>query len=180
MDHRKDFIIHFTGLSIGNHQFEFEVDDTFFESYEYSELHHGKVRVDVDLEKQERMLLFSFQIEGSVEVTCDRCGEEFMLPLSGTEQLIVKFGNEYAEENADIITIPATDYKFDLSPFLYEYLHLMLPSRILHPDDENGNTSCNPEVLKRLEQLAPHPSTDPRWDALSRLKNGDHSENSNQ
>ena len=170
MKHLKDFIIQFVGLSIGNHQFEFEVDDSFFEYFEYSQLQHGRAFIKVELEKQERMMIFSIAIDGSVEVTCDRCGEEFFLPVSGDERLIVKFGEEYAEESDEIICIPATEYQIDLAPFIYEYLHLILPGRILHPDNQDGSSGCNPEILKRIEALAPQKSSDPRWEVLNKLK----------
>lgn len=170
MKHLKDFTIQFVGLGIGNHQFEFEVDDAFFEHFEYSQLQHGKVTIGVELEKQERMMIFSFLFQGSVEVTCDRCGEEFFLPVSGNERLIVKFGEEYAEESDEIITIPATEYQIDLSPFIYEYLHLILPARILHPSDREGVSGCNPEILKKLDIYSPHKSSDPRWEVLNKLK----------
>ena len=173
MDYLKDFIIHFVGLSVGNHQFEFEVNDLFFEHFEYSQLQHGSVKVEVDLEKQERMLVFSFRINGSVEVVCDRCADEFMLPVSGTEHLIVKYGEEFAEESDDMITIPATEYKIDLAPFIYEYLHLMLPVRIVHPDGPDGKTNCNADTLQILEKLSVHTDMDPRWEILNNLKNED-------
>ncbi|NVO18485.1 MAG: DUF177 domain-containing protein [Bacteroidetes bacterium] len=173
MDYLKDFIVHFVGLSIGNHQFDFEVRDQFFEAFEYSQLQHGNVRVKVDLEKQDRMMVFSFSFDGKVEVLCDRCGEEFMFHLQGEEQLIVKFGEDYKEESEDMIIIPSTEYKIDLSSFIYEYLHLMLPTRIVHPEDEAGNTTCNPDTLRRLAELAPHPVSDPRWAALGILQQED-------
>jgi uncharacterized protein len=170
VDYLKDFVIHFVGLSIGNHQFDFEVSDRFFEQFEYSQLKHGQVRILVDLEKQDRMMVFNFELTGMVEVTCDRCGEEFMLPLDGSERLIVKFGSEFKEESDDMIVIPSTEYKIDIAPYIYEYLHLILPWRIIHPDDADGNTTCNPDTLRRLEELAPRVSTDPRWAALGELK----------
>ncbi len=170
MDYLKDFIIHFVGLSVGNHHFEFDVNDLFFERFEYSQLHQGNVKVLVELDKQERMLVFSFHLEGTIEVTCDRCAEEFSMPVSGNEHLIVKYGGEYAEESDDMITIPATEYKVDLSPYIYEYLHLMLPVRIVHPEDENGHSDCNQETLRILNELTAHTDTDPRWDVLNRLK----------
>jgi uncharacterized metal-binding protein YceD (DUF177 family) len=67
--------------------------------------------------------------------------------------------------------IPDTAHEIDLAPFLYEYIHLLLPVRRVHPDERNGQSGCNPEVLKKLEELAPHPHLDPRWETLNRLKN---------
>lgn len=169
MNPLKEFIIPFVGLELGNHRFDFEVDDKFFEQFEYSQIHSAKLKVTVSLEKQERMLIFGTEISGEVDAVCDRCGDSFMLPVDGSEQLIVKFGEQYTEESDDVVVIPATDYKFDLAPFIYEYSHLMLPARILHPDDENGNSTCDPEVLKRLSDMAPHDTVDPRWEALKNL-----------
>jgi uncharacterized metal-binding protein YceD (DUF177 family) len=172
VDYLKDYIIHFVGLSIGNHLFDFEVNDTFFEQFEYSQLQRGLVKIQVNLDKQDRLMVFTFDIKGTVEVTCDRCGEEFMLPVSGKQNLIVKFGAEFQEESEDMIVIPTTEYKIDLSSFIYEYLHLMLPWRIVHPDDAEGKTRCNPEALRLLEELTPHSTLDPRWDALNAIQQG--------
>ena len=169
VDYLKDFTIHFVGLSIGNHHFDFEVSDRFFEQFEYSQLQHGSVHVFVNLEKQERIMVFDFSFDGQVEVICDRCGEEFMFPLLGKEHLIVKFGVEYKEESEEMIIIPSTEYKIDLSSFIYEYLHLMLPVRIVHPDGDGGKTSCNAEALRRLEALAPKKTIDSRWEALGKI-----------
>lgn len=180
MDYLKDFVIHFVGLSVGNHQFEFEVNDLFFEQFEYSQLQHGKVKVVVDLDKQERMLVFSFRMDGAVEVVCDRCADEFMLPLSGTEHLIVKYGEGYTEESDDMITIPSTEYKVDLAPFIYEYIHLLLPVKIVHPDDADGKTTCNADTLQILEKLTVHTDTDPRWDILNNLKTEDQENEENE
>ena len=41
----KDFIIPFVGLNEGIHDFTFNVDDKFFESFDYSEIKKGKVEV---------------------------------------------------------------------------------------------------------------------------------------
>lgn len=172
VDNLKDFIIHFVGLSIGNHQFDFEVNDLFFERFEYSQLKKGLVKVTADLEKQENMMVFSFHFHGYVEVTCDRCGEEFNLPLDSNERYIVKLGAEFVEESDDMITIPSTEYKFDLAPYLYESLHLMLPPKVVHPDDEGGHSLCNPDTLRKLEEMSPHTSPDPRWNILTRLNPG--------
>lgn len=170
MNPLKEFIIPFVGLELGNHRFDFEVEDKFFEQFEYSQIHSAKLKVTVELQKQERMLIFDTEIRGEVEALCDRCGGNLRLPVSGNEQLIVKFGENYSEESDDVVVIPLTEYKFDMAPFIYEYAHLILPARILHPDDENGNPTCDPDVLKRLSELAPHEKADPRWDALKNLQ----------
>jgi hypothetical protein len=61
--------------------FEFDLDDRFFACFEGSELSHGKFHVEVEMEKKERLLNFNFHFDGSVRVVCDRCAEEFDMPL---------------------------------------------------------------------------------------------------
>jgi uncharacterized metal-binding protein YceD (DUF177 family) len=165
----KEYTIQFVGLEPGNHQFEFEVNDSFFEHFEFSQIQHGTIHVTIDLQKMERMMIFDINIDGKVLVTCDRCTNEFDLPLHDTQRLIVKLGAEYTEESEDVVVIPETDYQFNLASYIYEFIHLALPARLLHPDDANGNSTCDPDMLRLLETLTPTESVDPRWEALKKL-----------
>ena len=58
--------------------------------------------------------------------------------------------------------------------FVYESIMLALPIQVLHPDDENGNSTCNPEILKIMNEHSPdakkEDEIDPRWEALKKLK----------
>jgi uncharacterized metal-binding protein YceD (DUF177 family) len=165
----KEYTIQFVGLELGNHQFEFEVNDSFFEHFEFSQIQHGQIHVTVDLEKMERMMILNIGIEGEALVSCDRCTNEFSFPISDTQRLIVKLGAEYMEESEDVVVIPETEYKFDLSTYIYEFIHLALPARLLHPDDEDGNSTCDPDILRLLETLTSTETLDPRWEALKKL-----------
>ena len=166
----KEYNIQFVGLEPGNHQFEFDVDDSFFEHFEFSQIQHGNVHIAVDLEKSERMMIFNIALQGKVQVTCDRCNEEFDFELSDTEKLIVKLGAEYVEESDDVVVIPETEYQFSIASYVYEFIHLALPARLLHPEDKNGNSNCDKDMLQRLESLRAPETIDPRWEALKKLK----------
>jgi uncharacterized protein len=171
----KHFIIPFSGLKAGNHPFTFEIEDAFFEHFEYSEVRKGKLHVDCMLDKQSRMMVLYFDISGEVIVPCDRCGEDFNLPVEGSEKLIVKFGTDHQEESEDILVITEKEHELDVSQFLYEYVHLLLPMQKIHGNDENGNSLCNPEVTRYIKENEDHPA-DPRWEVLKKLKesNNDH------
>ncbi len=169
MNHLKEYTIQFVGLELGNHQFEFEVNDSFFEHFEFSQIHQAQIHVAVDLEKMERMMIFNISLEGKALVTCDRCTNEFYFPIADIQRLIVKLGAEYLEESEDVVVIPETEYKFDLSPYIYEFVHLALPAQLIHPDDEEGNSTCDPEMLRLLEKHTPTETIDPRWEALKKL-----------
>lgn len=164
------FVIPFGGLKPGMHQYLFEIDDLFFEYFEFGEIKKGLVSVRLDLEKDENLMVLNFLIRGNVRVPCDRCAELFSLPISGEDQLIVKSGSGYYEENETIQIIPEGETQFDVSPFIYEYIHLMLPIRRVHPDGENGESTCTPEILKKLEAAGKSEIPDPRWEVLGKLR----------
>jgi len=164
------FSISFKGLKPGDHPFDFLLTRSFFDEFAHGEIHDGEVQVRLILTREERMLLFHFSLSGEVKLPCDRCLEEVIIPVEGSEQLIVRFGETFSEESDDVVIIPETETRFDVAPYLYEYVHLLLPMRRVHPDDEQGNSTCNPEVIKKLEELSKHPEEDPRWEGLKELR----------
>jgi uncharacterized metal-binding protein YceD (DUF177 family) len=174
MNYLKHFIIPFSGLKAGTYTYAFEIDDRFFEHFEYSEIKKGKVHIGCQLEKQARMMILIFDITGTVRVACDRCADEFDQPLDGRQKLIVKYGPDHHEETDDILIIAESENELDISQFLYEYIHLLIPIRKVHGTDENGHSLCNPEVLRFIREESGDHSVDPRWEALRNLK-----ENSN-
>ena len=52
-----NFDIPFTGLKLGNHQYQFEIDKAFFDQFEFSEIGDAHFKVDLVLEKQSTMQL---------------------------------------------------------------------------------------------------------------------------
>lgn len=170
MNSQDKYCISFRGLKPGVHPFDFEVGDTFFDSFPESQIHKGAVSVHVKFEKEERMLILHFTLEGIAVVPCDRCNEPMQVKISGTERLIMKFGEEYQEQSDEVLVIPEMSHQVNLAPFIYEYIHLLLPMRKVHGEDAADGSICDPEVIKKLEELNRKSETDPRWEALSKLK----------
>ena len=166
MDYLKNFVIPFVGLSTGDHKFEFLIDDKFFECFEYSEIRRAQVIVHLDLKKHDRMLELTFTMKGTLEVTCSRCLDNFHMPIEAEEVLFVKFGHEFKEEDDNIIVIPETESQINISPFIYDYLSLLVPFRVIHPEDENGQSACDPDVIGRIDKSSEQKEIDPRWDKL--------------
>ena len=77
-------------------------------------------------------------------------------------------GRRYFEESEQVQIIPESAHKIELAPFIYEFVYLLIPARRVHPEDENGNTMCNPEIIKKLNELS-KPEPDSRWDSLKGL-----------
>ncbi len=165
MDYLKQYIIQFQGLSEGNHDFEFNITDSFFEAFDSSDIEKGNIDVKISLDRETRMLVLNFFIEGYVEVQCDRCLDDFKQQLSGTEVLIIKFGKEDEKQDDNIVFLSETAYEIDISSHLYDYINLMLPFRKIHSDGK-----CNSEIINKLEEMSEKSSTDERWDALKNIK----------
>ncbi|MFO7977207.1 MAG: DUF177 domain-containing protein [Bacteroidales bacterium] len=174
MNPLKQYNIGFVGLSEGTHTFSYELADDFFACFEGSEVSHGKVHLDVILEKSSTMLTFNFHFHGEVEVICDRCAQPFMLPVDSDKRLFVKFGEAFSEPTDEVVIIPHTESHFDLSQYVYEFLHLSLPVRRVHPDDESGKMGCDPEQIKKLEEYTKKKTNGDgdhsQWDVLKSLK----------
>lgn len=170
MYYRRQLHISFSGLKSGNHRFEFEIDKKFFDEFEYSEYKDGLIHVVVEMEKQQRMLIFIFTISGTIDVVCDRCLDVFPLEISGNYRLFVKFGNDSHEESDEVIVIPDSETHFDIGHYIYEYIVLSVPMRHIHPENEDGTSNCDPEVLQKLAEHKSKEQIDPRWGVLEKLK----------
>lgn len=169
MDYLKNFVIPFVGLSTGEHQFDYTIDDKFFASYEYSEISRANVKVDLILDKSDRMMVLTFRMLGILEVTCSRCSDLFDYPVEGEEILYVKYGPEFKEEDDNVIIIPETESHINVAPYIYDYLSLMVPYRVVHPDNEDRESGCDPDVIARIQNHSEQTDTDPRWDRLKDL-----------
>ncbi len=170
LNHLEQYIIPFGGLKPGHHAFDFVVDNVFFDQFEHTEIKSGNVAVHLDMAREERMMVLDFSILGKVTLACDRCLEPVNITVEGKEKLVVKLGDHYEEESELVVIIPEDDKLLDISSYLYEYLHLLLPLKRVHPEDENGKSLCNPEVMEKLKALAEQHIPDPRWEALKQLK----------
>lgn len=173
MDKLKGYSVQFSGLAIGTHELEYLIDDAFFEAFPYSEIHHGRFEANVLLDKKERMMMLQIRIQGEAEVTCDRCGDCFMLPLEVNEPFCIKFGAEHQDEGDDVIVLAENEHSFQLAELFYEFIHLALPAKLIHLDDAEGNTGCNQEAMEMLKHLSTPQQEDPRWEALKNLKNNE-------
>jgi uncharacterized metal-binding protein YceD (DUF177 family) len=161
--------IPFKGLKLGKHKFDYQVDNTFFEAYKYNEFLDVDAKVSVVLTKKDTLLELHFNLEGFVRVNCDVSGEEFNQPVEGKMKLIVKFGNEFNDDNEDILIIPNNEYELDISQYLYELIIFGVPTKRIHPKVKDGTLkSIAQDKLEALQNKSKK-SIDPRWEKLKGL-----------
>ena len=101
MGYLKKYKIRFKELDLGEHRFDFEIGELFFAEFEQSEIQQGNIRVGVNLIKEERLITLNIEMKGEVEVMCDRCLENFGLPLEFEGTVYIKPKTETEEEKID-------------------------------------------------------------------------------
>lgn len=176
MKRLKEFTIPFIGLKLGKHHFEYDIEHKFFEHFEYEDFNDTHVKVSLVFEKKTTLLELHFTISGYVNVNCDLTNEPYNQEISNEFDLVVKFGNEYNDENIDILIIPHAEYEINIQQYIYELIVLAVPYKRIHPGVKDG--TLNSDILKRLEELSPNfkevtkketKDIDPRWDTLKKL-----------
>ena len=177
MEHNVDTEIQFSGLKSGTYTYHFTLNDSFFSEYKNEKILGGSIVFNVKLEKKERLMMLYFVYSGKVRTMCDRCLEEMEWPVEGERTLCVKFSDTEKCDDEDIVILPESAYKIDLAQWMYEYVAIAMPIQCVHPDDEKGHPTCNPEMMKYLSEeqnggdgQANEEEIDPRWAALKDLK----------
>lgn len=167
-----DYEVSFIGLKEGTHNFEYKIEKQFFEAFKYDEFIDTNITVDLNLVKKNTLLELYFSSKGSVKVACDVTNEPFDLPIDGDLELVVKFGNEYNNDNDEILIIPHGDHQINIAQYVYEMIILSIPNKKVHPGIEDGTLQS--DILIKLKELEPKENNnlnqiDPRWDDLKKL-----------
>lgn len=171
----KEFTIPFVGLKVEKHHFDYQINKAFFEHFEYDDFNDIKVKTNLVFEKKTTLLELFFKISGHINVNCDLTNEPYFQEIKGDYKLIVKFGNEYNNDDENILIIPHGDYEINIAHYIYELIILSIPAKRVHPGVKDGTLKS--DMLEKLEELSPKtekqnkPSkeTDPRWDTLKKL-----------
>ena len=175
MEMLKEFAIQFVGLKEGKHHFEYQISNKFFDYFEFKDFNASCIKADVVLNKKPTFLEFHFEVLGTVNVNCDLSNELFDQDINGSFDLVVKFGEEFNDDNEEILIIPHGEYEINIAQYIYELVVLSVPTKLIHPKVKDGTLKS--EILDKLEELSPKAKgkrdgtkeTDPRWDTLKKL-----------
>lgn len=181
MEGKQDIRIPLRNLKQGPHEFEYELNDLFFKQFDGVEISKGAVYIELDVERHAEYLHVDIRFEGEVEVSCDRCLENFMHRVEGGNRLEVRLiarppkEEEDLEElnsmEEDILYMDPSEEELDLTFYCYESISLLLPIQRVHPNGIDGTSLCDPEMLKYLNQQAAPESSSSPFSVLKNLKN---------
>ena len=131
MSEKTAHIVLLDKLELGEHLFDFQLDNSYFSTIENSELLGGTVDVKVRLILHEEDFAVDMDIVGQVQVTCDRCLDSMDVDV------------DIYEEEMELEDDPK---QLDLAWLAYELIIVNLP--LVHSHQDGG---CNPEMDALLQ-----------------------------
>ncbi|MBM3433408.1 MAG: DUF177 domain-containing protein [Bacteroidetes bacterium] len=131
----RETILQFSGLALGEHHFEFVLDETFFSEFPLQDLEGLRpATVRVTMRKANHMLELDFAYEGAMDTTCDLSNEPFVLELKNAFSVVVKFGDAFDDSEPEVLVLPHGSYEADLKQYLYELVALSVPLQRVKPE----------------------------------------------
>jgi uncharacterized protein len=139
-----------TGMSSGRHEFDYDVDGSFFKAFGNQEIKDASISVHVEVDKESLYLGVECSMTGEVVVECDRCLDDLPLDVDIVKNMTVKFTKVEDEPDDDEIIILDKDASvLDLDQFVYDHICLSLPIQKVHPEGQ-----CNAQMLAKLSELS--------------------------
>jgi uncharacterized metal-binding protein YceD (DUF177 family) len=180
MSNRREFEIPFVGLKPGIHEFEYRIGDKFFDAYQQQDFKNCNGSVRLTLDKKNGFMLLKFEVAGTMEVICDRCGNSLPIDLWDEFNILVKLVEEpelmnRQEEDPDVYYISRGESHLHISDWIYEFINLSIPLRRMCPEEEIGGKYCNKEVLNMLRKMdnKKEKPSNPLWQGLEKFKSMD-------
>ena len=143
----------------------------FFKYDEFNDVH---ITTSLLLNKTSTMMELEFVSQGTINVNCDLTNEPFDQDVYSDLKLIVRFGEEFNDENEEILILPHGEYEVDIKQYIYEMIVLSKPFKLSHPGIEDGTLDI--EILSSIEKYSLKENTeestedvDPRWNKLKNL-----------
>ena len=169
MDYLAKYTIPFKGLKDNIHEFEFTVDEKFFDHFQFENDFQGHFSVKATLLKKTLVMSLNLEINGEINVTCDRCLDRFPYQVEGESTLFITFGERHDELADDVIVVSESENEILIAQYIYELILLSFPINFVHPDDEDGFSTCNEEMIQKLNEHSEKEAIDPRWSELKKL-----------
>ena len=171
MNSLRKYDIDIARLVPGRHEFQYQIDDSFFELFDYSLVDKGSLTVDVLLDKEASFISLIFEFRGSVELTCDRSLDPFDFEMSTKQEIVLKFGDEAREVSDEMEIIPFKTQNINVARYIYELISVQIPMKKLHPRYKDD--LAEDQIIFSSDDEERENQVDPRWNQLKKLKNKD-------
>ena len=187
MGQNRTFEIPFVGLTAGEHEFEYHIEDKFFKDFGPQEFSNCDTKIKLKLDKHQGFMQLHFDVDGKVDTQCDRCGNPLTVQLWDEFKLIIKLVDDpntmnSQEEDPDIYYIDHNESHFSVAAWIYEFITLSFPLQHICKENEKGESTCNQKALAELQKLMSAPletRNEHLWKGLVKFKDGLKEEDAN-
>ncbi len=156
-------------LEDGIHHFQDVLKSKSLQFYRH-ELYPYQVNIRVKVNKSEDTMLCTVSFQTTARFVCDRCLEEFEQAVDSRFRLLFHIGKDTWQTTEDeVVHIPMETVEVDINPWIFEYLILAIPMKMLCREDCKG--LC-PECGVNLNETTcgcHRELIDPRWEKLREL-----------
>lgn len=143
-------VIPLAGMSPGRHEFDFDVDGSFFRTFGNKDVKDSSVKVHVEVDKESLYLGVTCEMQGVMVTECDRCLDDLTLDVDMVRNLTVKFTSVDEEPDDDeILILDKGESELDLDQFVYDHLCLSIPIKKVHQEGQ-----CNAQMMEKLRELS--------------------------
>ena len=131
-------LVKFSGLKEGFHNFNFDIGNKFFESFDYDDFIDVDIVAKLKLEKRKNMLNLDFLFSGKIKVPCDLTMEPFYIDINIDYSVIVKLSESKDSADDKILFLSTSASSIDVSNIIFETIVLETPQKRVHPGIEDG------------------------------------------
>jgi uncharacterized metal-binding protein YceD (DUF177 family) len=180
MSSRREYEIAFVGLKPGVHEFNYEINERFFEEYGEQDFSNVRAMVKLLLEKNNSFMILRFEVGGKADLTCDRCSNSLPFQLFDEFKLMVKMAEEPElmndqEDDPDVYYIAKGESHLDVKGWIYEFVNLSIPMQKTCEFENMDGPYCNPVAREILKSMQPDDSAKQNslWKGLEKFKDLD-------
>ena len=168
-----DFKIKLGAINGGENYFLFEIKDQFFEEFILSDVEYANIKATALLDKEGDRLGLTLTIDGKInKLLCDICTDEISVNITAKTKVIIKTTDEDLVSTDEIFYVKTSENTIDLKQLIFELIILNIPKKRQHALNKDGSSRCNKEMIDLVNRytVTEEKSSDPRWDALKKLK----------
>ena len=167
-----DYQIKYRNIKEGKHFYEFNIEKSFFNLFNNSEVEEANITVNVTLEKKADKEKININLHGEIyNLLCDLCSSNMSVNISSKTTFLIEISDEEETSLDDILYVRSNTNVISIKHLLYELIILAMPHKRIHPINKNGESACDKEMLKLVEDysLKKHVDDD-RWSELKKIK----------
>ncbi|MEM7101677.1 MAG: DUF177 domain-containing protein [Bacteroidota bacterium] len=167
------YSINLKALKEGLSNREYTIDTNFFSRFDGSSIKDGQFGVKLEIDKKPKVINLDFSFSGTFKTECDRCLQEIDLPMEGEAKFLLKYSSKNGEDD-NVIFITRDQQELDLSKFLFEMIHLVIPMRKVKAECDEEPTACDNSILDYISDEEQGTEEEEQkgtlWEQMQKLK----------